>query len=480
MRTLGFCSGILAGAAGFAHASVCFVDGNAAGANDGSSWASAYLDLQSALVSAACGEIWVAAFVYKPANSNASFNIAPGTAVYGGFSGTETLRDQRNPAAHLTVLSGDIDNNDCAGLCVGGVTADATQIVGVNAHRVVVMDGTGTPITSSTVLDGFTITAGDADPSGGGLFCDGEGAGKACSPTLANLVFSGNRASAVGGAIFCYADSGGVCSPVLSNAVFRGNHAEGQGGAIYCDGENGSTCNPTLTDVTFESNSAGQWGGAMYDDGLNGASSPVLNRVAFVANDAVYGGAMYNEGTGGASNPTLTNVTFSGNTASRGGAMLNDAQSGGSASPIVTNATFAGNHASAYGGAINSYDVGGTSNPLLTNVILWGNTATLGSPVTIGNATIAYAMVEGGCPAGNSCSHLVAGDPRLGPLRDNGGATRTLDLGSGSAAIDAGSDAACPAQDQRGVTRPQGLHCDIGAVETDRVFADNFDGTPVP
>ena len=53
----------------------------------------------------------------------------------------------------------------------------------------------------------------------------------------------------------------------------------------------------------------------------------------------------------------------------------------------------------------------------------------------------------------------------LGTLGNNGGSTQTIPLLTGSAAIDAGDDAACPATDQRGVTRPQGTACDIGAYE---------------
>jgi predicted outer membrane repeat protein len=57
-------------------------------------------------------------------------------------------------------------------------------------------------------------------------------------------------------------------------------------------------------------------------------------------------------------------------------------------------------------------------------------------------------------------------DPKLGPLGNYGGSTQTLPLVSGSSAIDAGNDSACPAADQRGVARPQGAHCDIGAFES--------------
>lgn len=470
-----FCALALIFAASPAAAAVCFVDAHASGGNDGAAWASAYQNLQTALANGACTEVWVAKAVYVP-SSNSSFNIAAGKAVYGGFAGTENQRSQRDPVANLTVLSGDVDGNDCGGSgCPNGVATDTTQIAGINAALVVVIDGTGAPIAADTVLDGFTISAGDGN-SGSGLFCDAEGAGSTCNPTLSNLVFSGNRAIYVGGALLCLAEPGGECSPALNRVTFVGNTAGGQGGAVYNAGGSGATSSPHLTDVEFRDNSAGDWGGAMYDDGLNGSSSPILDKVLFVGNSAVYGGALYNEGSGGSSSPALTNVTFSANTASRGGAMLNDAQDGGSASPTVTQSTFAGNVASSYGGAIYSYGVGGTSNPVLTNVILWDNSATLGSPVAIGSATIAYAIVEGGCPAGTVCSHLVAGDPRLGPLRDNGGFTRTLHPGIGSAAVNSADDGACPEHDQRGIHRPQGPHCDLGAVEVDRIFGDGFDG----
>ena len=65
-----------------------------------------------------------------------------------------------------------------------------------------------------------------------------------------------------------------------------------------------------------------------------------------------------------------------------------------------------------------------------------------------------------GCPA-----TLLAGDPKLLPLAPSGGPTQTMALGDDSAAIDTAVDALCPTTDQRGVARPQGEHCDIGAYE---------------
>ena len=68
------------------------------------------------------------------------------------------------------------------------------------------------------------------------------------------------------------------------------------------------------------------------------------------------------------------------------------------------------------------------------------------------------------------CSASLSNDPMLNPLADNGGPTQTMALQEGSLAIDAGDDAVCTVApvngvDQRGVERPQGTHCDIGAYE---------------
>ncbi len=60
---------------------------------------------------------------------------------------------------------------------------------------------------------------------------------------------------------------------------------------------------------------------------------------------------------------------------------------------------------------------------------------------------------------------LTGKNPQLGPLQDNGGPTPTMALAATSPAVDAGDDSSCPATDQRGISRPQGPHCDIGAFE---------------
>ena len=125
--------------------------------------------------------------------------------------------------------------------------------------------------------------------------------------------------------------------------------------------------------------------------------------------------------------------------------------------PTLRNATFSGNSASVLGGGM--YSLGSLT---LRNAILWGN----GPSQFFGGATFFDSVVQGGCPGGCTCTHVIDADPHLGALGNWGGATQTVPLLPGSSAIDAGDNAACPPADQRGVPRPQGAGCDIGAYES--------------
>jgi hypothetical protein len=188
-----------------------FVDSTASGADNGTSWTDAYTSLQAALAAAVAGnEIWVAAGTYKPtttADRTISFALKNGVGVYGGFAGTETLLSQRNPAANVTILSGDIGTE--------GVTTD-------NSYHVVTSDST---VTATGILDGFTVTAGradgGADPTdrGGGVYIN-QG-----SPTFTRCIFSNNYAGNRGGGVRVAAGS-----PSFTDCVFQGNFA-GQAGA---------------------------------------------------------------------------------------------------------------------------------------------------------------------------------------------------------------------------------------------------------
>ena len=349
--------------------------------NSGDSWASATTLTQALTLATAGDEIWVAAGVYTPGTTvSDTFTLIPGVGLYGGFAATETLRTERDWTANLTVLSGDIDGDD-TDPDGDGVLTTTNHITGSNSYHVVFADGTlGTSITETTVLDGFTITAGKANYSGGGFYCDGNGSGNECSPSLSNVTFSGNSASSYGGyggAMVNGGYSGGNSSPSLNNVSFSGNSANYYGGAMVNNGSDGGNSSPSLNNVSFSDNSAGSNGGAMYNDGWKGNSSPTLNNVSFFANSASSydGGAIHNHGSySGNSSPNLNNVSFSGNHATRGGAINNSGSDGGSSSPTLSNVSFSGNSAF-YGGAMFNYGYKGNSSPSLSNVSFYGNTA---------------------------------------------------------------------------------------------------------
>jgi hypothetical protein len=129
-----------------------YVNDNASGANNGNSWTNAFTKLQDALAAAVSNDqVWVAAGIYYPDEGKGltnndrshSFFLKNGVAIYGGFAGTETQLSQRNVSINVTILSGDIDQNDKA---QGGSNANNTYHVVQSAS-----------VDKTAVLDGFTI-----------------------------------------------------------------------------------------------------------------------------------------------------------------------------------------------------------------------------------------------------------------------------------------------------------------------------------
>ncbi len=207
-------------------------------AADGSSWEKAMdtIAFYQKLRKAKSGdEFWVAAGTYYPYNfpsptgdRELSFMLGRGVALYGGFKGNETKREQRDWHQNKTTLSGEIQGD--------GNPAN-------NVYSVVV---TSTDADHTSVLDGFVITGGYGRGSakqtpGGGLRSYGK-------PKVANCIFEKNQAEA-GGAITAW-------SPVLiTDCVFRDNFAEREGGAVFA-----LRTPATIVDCTFEDNRAREGG----------------------------------------------------------------------------------------------------------------------------------------------------------------------------------------------------------------------------
>jgi hypothetical protein len=126
----------------------------------------------------------------------------------------------------------------------------------------------------------------------------------------------------------------------------------------------------------------------------------------------------------------------------------------------LTNATITGN-AAEQGGGLFTEDSGSST---LTNSIVASNTA--GSDCSGSMASLGHNLDSDGTCGLSSPGDLTNTEPLLGQLTNNGGATLTHALLPGSPAIDAGDPNACPATDQRGIARPSGTACDIGAFES--------------
>lgn len=341
---------------------IVYVDANATGDANGTSWEDAFTDLMLALTIAQPNHtIWVARGVYYPVDPGGlrtvSFNIPNGVEVYGGFAGTETDLSQRDWVANKTILSGDIGRDD---ITEDGVVTSPDGIVGDNTAHLVTINNAD----ESTVLDGLIITGAQATSTD--FVQDGAGMRMLnSSPILRNLVFSGNSAWANGGAIYS-----SNSNPVISNTRFVNNTAYDSGGAIF-----NNNSNPKIDNASFSKNVAQQDGGAIANENN---SSPTIIDSSFSDNSANYSGAIHNVG---GSSPTITRVSFSGNSATRDGGAISCHYN---CKMIISDSQFTNNSTGPVGrgGGV----VGGPgSTPTMTKVHFSNNTAYAGGGVYVDN-----------------------------------------------------------------------------------------------
>ncbi|GAC1386203.1 MAG: hypothetical protein NVSMB42_06510 [Herpetosiphon sp.] len=314
------CSLVLATPHAYADSTVVFVVPGGAGVKDGSNWSNAK-DLQPALVAATTGQqLWIAKGTYSPgATQTDTFQLKNAVALYGGFVGSEVIRTQRDYTTNVTTLNGATTN-----------------------YHVVTASGTD----ATAILDGVTVTGGNARGAGNLAYQHGGGMYNVTSEaTIANVSFTENGAGD-GGAMY---NTGKL--PNLKNVSFVRNTAT-RGAGIYNDSSNASFGTNSFVNLSFSNNRAGA-GGGIY----NANSSPRSVNIVFANNVAssTGGGAVYNF----ASNPTIINASFSGNIATTGG------------------------------GIYNSLD----SRPSLLNSILYGDS---GGELIGGSPTVQNSDVQGG------------------------------------------------------------------------------------
>jgi hypothetical protein len=439
---------------------VIYVDDDAPPPGDGLGWATAYPSLQDALAEAgasggAVTEIHVAQGVYTPAPGGvstcctphggmgcddagcevlvcaalplccavswdaacaaaaadlcgglcadartATFQLVDGVALRGGYAGIgEPDPSARDTALYETVLSGDLAGNDGPGDFENNEE---------NSYNVVTASGTGL----TAVLDGFTVSGGNAD----GLDTDPlswrRGAGiwnLTGSPTVTDCVITANSAD-LGGGMYNRTNS----HPEIQDCHFTGNSAM-YGGGMY----NWQNCHPLVTNCTFQGNITEEGGGMT---NLN-FSSPTVENCTFVSNVGRYGAGMENvngcspvvtdclfldnqsfpdDGWGGGMvnyqdcDPVITGCTFSDNFARDGGGL----QSSNNSHPIIVNSAFTANEA-VWGGGVEVFD---NSSTLLINCLISENTASGGGGgvitanncvVDVVNCTVLYNTTTG-------------------------------------------------------------------------------------
>ncbi len=366
------------------------------------------------------------------------------------------------------------------------------------------LTGAGIQAESATlIIDASTIrnNATGAAGIGGGVFVKDDAA-----LTVRDSRLSGNTAG-FGGALAIE----GVSDADVLRSTLDGNTAENGGGVYIESSASWPTSYLTVTDSTIRDNTASQDGGGIYT-----RSKIAVVRTTLRTNHATQGGG---GGIAVRPNPTssldIRDSTISGNTAVFGGGIEAQGAPGAAAAHQIVNSTISNNRVNGDGGGVSAYSgvqlsfynstiagnvmyrkigQGGllrgggiftaASTVHLRNTIVADNIYTNGLTTTTADDCFTYDqsvdslgwnLIESTANcliSGTTYGNITGTDPKLAPLEGDGGRTETRALLPHSPAIDAGEQPACRdgygatlAADQRGVQRPQGAGCDIGASE---------------
>ncbi|HKX85259.1 MAG TPA: T9SS type A sorting domain-containing protein [Flavobacterium sp.] len=397
-----------------------YVNANATGANNGTSWADAYTSLDTAInASTSANEIWVAAGTYKPSGTarTSTFLMKNSTKLYGGFIGTETQLNQRNPKTNTTILTGDLNGNDNTNT----IATESTRQD--NAYHVITVRGNIRDIN----VDGFTITGGNANgptltggtasaqyyhTRGGAVYINTFAANDNAVITLQNCILEKNTGSDT--AVLSGYFAGGVNNQIfnanLESCIIRDNHSA-TNAQILIAGANGYSWfgNSEIKNCLFYNNTSASGSSCLY---LSASTT--------------------NGGNQNGINVDVINSTFSNNTGVSGNTIRTD----------------------------------NGSNTRFKNSIIYGNGST--TPFSI-NGTL----------GGPSLQNTISQGGQISGINSNPDLKTDYTLNSGSPAIDAGNNNHIPSGlnlDLNGNPRIVNTTVDLGAFEYDATLSnDNFD-----
>ncbi|MGN6201663.1 MAG: choice-of-anchor Q domain-containing protein [Solirubrobacterales bacterium] len=335
------------------------------------------------------------------------------------------------PAGNYGLENGQLEPGGSESLVIRGAGARSTVIDAHGTSRV--FDVAGDTVT----IEGLLVTGGVA-PEGVGSDEPGDGGGilafEVDELLLNRVTVSGNTAALNGGGISAPPEGSATPALTITDSTFVGNKVtgglvEGLGGGIYVLGD------LTLINSTVTGNSAESTAGMVQGGGVLAALDPTATEPSEV---------------------DIVNSTIAGNSVGTGG----------------------------IGGGLAVYNPtpGVVTELTVKNTIVAGNTGPMGESNC---GAVAMLTSDHNLSSDGSCMFTDGGskentDPQLGPLQNNGGETDTLALPPGSPAVDAGTNDGCPATDQRGVTRPQGPACDIGAFELEQGGGKAGGGSTTP
>lgn len=388
-------------------------------------------------------------------NNNGTVTIISSTLSYN--SATSGAGAISNESHRFFITSTVLSNNsaDYAGAIYNFTGGDVNIYNSTFTTNSVTSNGAAIYNGGTMTMTNATLSDNIADLNGGGLYQNG---------TLASIfssIFTNNTAQSGGG---IYKVGGTLAA---SNSTFSNNHASSLGSGLGGGAYTGSGAT-TFSNSTIDHNNASGGFGSGHGGGLylnNGSlfllASTVNNNSASGGLGNGTGGGMFISGTLSVINSTIANNTASAvftTTATIGGAgIYNNA-----GTSTLYHATIAGNVATYGAGA----GISNTATINLYNTIVANNTAAL-QPNCSGTIGDGGGNLQWNPSTGCGFA-LTPGDPKLATLANYGGPTMTMALEPGSAAIDVpAADAGCVAisLDQRGVARPKGTHCDVGAFE---------------